>query len=35
MPRFFYDEVHFTEEGVRRVADLVLPCVLKALKGKR
>jgi len=31
-PRFFYDDMHFTDEGARRVADLVLPCALKALE---
>ena len=34
-PKFFYDDLHFTDEGARRVADLVLPCALKALAGKR
>src|SRR5256885_589268 len=34
-PEFFYDELHFTDEGARRVADLVMPCALKALEGKR
>jgi lysophospholipase L1-like esterase len=33
-PEFFYDDLHFTDEGARRVADLVLPCALKALEGK-
>jgi lysophospholipase L1-like esterase len=31
-PRLFYDDMHFTDEGARRVADLVLPCALKALE---
>ena len=35
LPRFFFDDVHFTDEGARRIADLVLPCALKALEGKR
>lgn len=35
LPKFFYDDLHFTDEGARRVADLVLPCALKALEGKR
>ena len=35
LPKFFYDDLHFTDEGSRRVADLVLPCALKALEGKR
>src|SRR6267143_4749173 len=35
LPRFFYDDMHFTDEGSRRIADLVLPCALKALEGKR
>ncbi len=34
-PKFFYDDLHFTDEGARRVADLVLPCALKALEGRR
>jgi hypothetical protein len=34
-PKFFYDDLHFTDEGARRVANLVLPCALKALEGKR
>lgn len=33
-PEFFYDDLHFTDEGARRVASLVLPCALKALDGK-
>jgi lysophospholipase L1-like esterase len=35
LPSFFYDDMHFTDEGARRLADLVLPCALKALDGKR
>ena len=35
LPKFFYDDLHFTDEGARRVADLVLPCAFKALEGKR
>jgi lysophospholipase L1-like esterase len=35
LPKFFFDDMHFTDEGARRVADLVLPCVLKALKGRQ
>jgi lysophospholipase L1-like esterase len=35
LPRFFFDDLHFTDEGARHIADLVLPCVLKALEGKR
>jgi len=35
LPEFFYDELHFTDEGARRVADLALPCVLKALAGRQ
>jgi lysophospholipase L1-like esterase len=34
LPQFFYDDLHFTDEGARRVAGLVLPCVLKALEGR-
>ena len=33
LPKFFYDDLHFTDEGARRVAGLVLPCVLKVLEG--
>ena len=35
LPKFFFDDLHFTDEGARRVADLVLRCALKALEGKR
>jgi lysophospholipase L1-like esterase len=35
LPKFFYDDLHFTDEGARRVADLALPCVLKALEGRQ
>lgn len=34
LPRFFYDDIHFTDEGARRIAELVLPCALKALEEK-
>lgn len=29
--RLFYDDMHYTNEGARRVAEMALPCVLKAL----
>lgn len=29
--RLFYDDMHYTDEGARRMADLVLPCVEKLL----
>ncbi len=29
--RLFYDDMHYTNEGARRVADIVLPCVQQAL----
>lgn len=35
LPSFFYDDMHFTDEGARRIADLVLPCALKALERKQ
>jgi len=35
LPKFFYDDLHFTDEGARRVADLALSCVLKALAGRQ
>ena len=28
----FYDDMHFTDAGAARVAELVLPCVVQALR---
>ena len=30
----FYDDVHFNTNGARRVAELILPCVMQALGGE-
>lgn len=30
LPAYFYDDLHFTDEGARHVAELVVPCVLAA-----
>ena len=35
LPRYFTDDMHFTDDGARRIAELVLPCALMALEGKR
>ena len=35
LPGYFIDDMHFTDAGARRVAEMVLPCALKALEGKR
>lgn len=32
--RFFYDDIHFTDDGAQRVAELLLPCVKSALTSK-
>jgi lysophospholipase L1-like esterase len=31
---FFYDEMHFTEQGSDRIAELLVPCVAEALKNR-
>jgi lysophospholipase L1-like esterase len=35
LPEYFTDDIHFTDDGARRIAEMVLPCALKALEGKR
>ena len=33
--RQLYDDLHFTDDGAQRVAELVLPCVQRALRTRR
>ena len=35
LPGYYTDDMHFTDDGTRRIAEMVLPCALKALEGKR
>lgn len=35
LPGYFTDDMHFTDDGARRIAEMVLPCALKALEQKR
>lgn len=32
--RFFYDDIHFTDDGAQKVAELVAPCVQRMLQGR-
>jgi hypothetical protein len=33
--RFFYDDMHYTDEGAARMAEVVAPCVRAALAGAK
>jgi lysophospholipase L1-like esterase len=35
LPGYYTDDMHSTNDGARRIAEMVLPCALNALAGKR